>query len=70
MKHKRFSLFSAAGKVYLGTFVKNGKQVAIKKMEINAENEKLLATEISIMKTSYHPNIVHNLVVTILKLSG
>lgn len=48
----------AAGKVYLGTFVKNGKQVAIKKMEINSENEKLLATEISIMKTSCQPNIV------------
>eukprot|EP01105_Mastigella_eilhardi_P026448 TRINITY_DN767_c0_g1_i1.p1 TRINITY_DN767_c0_g1~~TRINITY_DN767_c0_g1_i1.p1 ORF type:complete len:532 (+),score=148.28 TRINITY_DN767_c0_g1_i1:123-1598(+) len=48
----------AAGKVYVATHSKTGKQVAVKKMEINSENEKLLATEISIMKTSQHQNIV------------
>ncbi|KAH3764361.1 p21-activated protein kinase [Pelomyxa schiedti] len=48
----------AAGKVYLATYTKNGRQVAVKKMDISAENEKLLATEIGIMKTSSQPNIV------------
>jgi len=48
----------AAGKVYLATYLKNNRQVAVKKMDINAENEKLLATEIGIMKTSAQPNIV------------
>lgn len=33
-------------------------RVAVKKMEINGENVKLLVTEIGIMKTSHHANIV------------
>jgi len=47
----------AAGEVFKA-FLSNGKQVAVKKMEINGENMKLLVTEIGIMKTSHHENIV------------
>jgi serine/threonine protein kinase len=42
----------------LATQNATGVQVAVKKMPINGENVKLLCTEISIMKTSIHPNIV------------
>lgn len=48
----------AAGLVYVATNVKTGNKVAVKKMEINSENIKLLVTEIGIMKTSNHPNVV------------
>eukprot|EP00727_Mastigamoeba_balamuthi_P012042 m51a1_g7460 putative p21-activated protein kinase (489) ;mRNA; r:146844-149083 len=48
----------AAGEVFLATDNRNQRKVAVKKMEINQDNVKLLATEISIMKTSNHPNIV------------
>jgi len=48
----------AAGEVFLATRVQTGQKAAIKKMEINGENMKLLITEIGIMKTSNHPNIV------------
>eukprot|EP01112_Ceratiomyxa_fruticulosa_P016331 TRINITY_DN4917_c0_g1_i1.p1 TRINITY_DN4917_c0_g1~~TRINITY_DN4917_c0_g1_i1.p1 ORF type:complete len:503 (-),score=108.55 TRINITY_DN4917_c0_g1_i1:187-1695(-) len=48
----------AAGEVFVATNIRNGAKVAIKKMEINSENAKLLVTEIGIMKTSHHPNIV------------
>lgn len=48
----------AAGEVFGATNVKTGQKVAIKKMEINNENIKLLVTEIGIMKSSKHPNIV------------
>lgn len=48
----------AAGEVFVATNVKTGHKVAVKKMEINNENVKLLVTEIGIMKTSKHPNIV------------
>lgn len=48
----------AAGEVFEATHTKTGLKVAIKKMEINNENVKLLATEISIMKSSKHPNVV------------
>jgi len=47
----------AAGEVFLATS-RNNRKVAVKKMEINGENMKLLITEIGIMKTSHHPNIV------------
>jgi len=47
----------AAGEVFSAS-MGNGKEVAIKKMEINGENIKLLITEIGIMKTSHHNNIV------------
>jgi len=48
----------AAGEVFVATHVKTGRKVAIKKMDINGENMKLLITEIGIMKTSHHENIV------------
>jgi len=48
----------AAGEVFSATMTTTGKQVAVKKMEINGENMKLLITEIGIMKTSHHENIV------------
>lgn len=48
----------AAGEVFVATHIKTGRKVAIKKMEINGENMKLLITEIGIMKTSHHENIV------------
>ena len=36
----------AAGEVFVATHVKDGRKVAVKKMEINNENVKLLVTEI------------------------
>jgi len=48
----------AAGEVFVATDCRVGRKVAVKKMEINAENIKLLVTEIGIMKTSHHENIV------------
>jgi len=47
----------AAGEVFLATDTR-GKKVAIKKMPLNNQNMKLLVTEIGIMKSSVHPNIV------------
>jgi serine/threonine protein kinase len=49
---------SAAGEVFVATNIKTGRKVAVKKMDINGENMKLLITEIGIMKTSHHENIV------------
>mmetsp|Transcript_29622 Transcript_29622/g.33002 ORF Transcript_29622/g.33002 Transcript_29622/m.33002 type:complete len:487 (-) Transcript_29622:165-1625(-) len=49
----------AAGEVYVATDCKSGERVAVKKMPINGENQKLLCTEIKIMKDSHHPNIVN-----------
>jgi len=48
----------AAGEVFLAFDCRNGSQVAIKKMPLSTQNMKLLVTEIGIMKTSCHPNIV------------
>ena len=48
----------AAGSVFLATNSRTGQQVAVKKMTLNGESLKLLITEINIMKTSHHPNIV------------
>eukprot|EP01127_Copromyxa_protea_P005374 TRINITY_DN15312_c0_g1_i1.p1 TRINITY_DN15312_c0_g1~~TRINITY_DN15312_c0_g1_i1.p1 ORF type:complete len:484 (+),score=103.94 TRINITY_DN15312_c0_g1_i1:376-1827(+) len=48
----------AAGEVFLATSTKTGQKVAVKQMPINNENMKLLITEISIMKSSLHTNIV------------
>jgi len=47
----------AAGEVFLA-FDKEKRKVAVKKMPISSDNMKLLTTEINIMKTSRHPNIV------------
>jgi serine/threonine protein kinase len=51
-------LFSAAGSVYLGTERATGRVVAIKTMQLTVQNKPLIATEIQIMKTSKHPNVV------------
>jgi len=48
----------AAGEVYVAVHIKTNKQVAIKAMDINQDNAKLLITEIGIMKTSRHKNVV------------
>jgi hypothetical protein len=48
----------AAGEVFSAVAVKNNQKVAVKKMALNSESTKLIVTEISIMKTSKHPNIV------------
>lgn len=48
----------AAGEVFKATQNQTGQVVAIKKMAMSPENEKLLVTEIDIMKTSQHVNIV------------
>ena len=45
------------GKVYKATAA-NGDKVAIKKVELNAENLKHIITEISILKESKHENVV------------
>lgn len=49
----------AAGEVFVATHSQTGRQAAIKKMEISSDNTALLTTEIKIMKTSNHPNIVN-----------
>eukprot|EP00727_Mastigamoeba_balamuthi_P012751 m51a1_g8099 putative p21-activated protein kinase (782) ;mRNA; r:77497-81121 len=46
------------GDVYMAYDKRNGRQVAIKRMEINPETAKMFVMEISIMRTSRHPNIV------------
>jgi len=48
----------AAGEVFVAVNGKEGKKVAIKKMALNEDSYPLLVTEISIMKSSPHPNIV------------
>jgi len=48
----------AAGEVFIATSKQRNGPVAVKKMTINHDNLKLLCTEISIMKSSRHPNIV------------
>jgi len=49
----------AAGQVYLAVHKDTREQVAIKKMELTAQNIKLLTSEIHIMKESNHENVVH-----------
>jgi len=48
----------AAGEVFLATNSRTSQRVAIKKMALNGESSKLLVTEIIMMKSSRHPNIV------------
>jgi len=48
----------AAGEVFLANCSSKSEKVAIKTMPINTENMKLLCTEITIMKSSKHANIV------------
>jgi len=45
--------------VFLAVDSWNNQRVAIKKMKLNANNIKDITTEINIMKTSSHPNIVN-----------
>jgi len=48
----------AAGQVFKATDRKTSHVVAIKKMKLDDESSKLLASEIHMMKSSNHPNIV------------
>uniref|UniRef100_A0A6B2LAF7 Protein kinase domain-containing protein n=1 Tax=Arcella intermedia TaxID=1963864 RepID=A0A6B2LAF7_9EUKA len=48
----------ASGQTFSALYSKTSKLVAIKKMPISIDNAGPLATEISIMKTCTHPNIV------------
>ena len=48
----------AAGEVFMAKDKRDGRVVAVKVMKMNSDNTKLLATEIGIMKTSHHANIV------------
>jgi len=48
----------AAGEVFIADWVEKNIEVAIKTMPINMENIHLLCTEINIMKSSKHENIV------------
>jgi serine/threonine protein kinase len=48
----------AAGEVFSADNVSSGLKVAIKKMPLNAQNLKLLTSEIHIMKESHHGNVV------------
>ncbi|EGG21282.1 hypothetical protein DFA_01163 [Cavenderia fasciculata] len=48
----------AAGEVFVVTRLKTNTKVAIKKMPLNQQNMKLLITEIGIMKSCKHPNII------------
>eukprot|EP01087_Luapelamoeba_hula_P003077 TRINITY_DN1289_c0_g1_i1.p1 TRINITY_DN1289_c0_g1~~TRINITY_DN1289_c0_g1_i1.p1 ORF type:complete len:485 (-),score=90.10 TRINITY_DN1289_c0_g1_i1:144-1598(-) len=48
----------AAGEVFVATNRHTKDKVAIKKMALNDESVELLVTEISLMKTTQHPNVV------------
>jgi len=48
----------AAGEVFMAKDSRDSRIVAVKKMQVNSDNRKLLTTEIGIMKTSRHANIV------------
>lgn len=54
------SFVSAAGVVFLATKNDTGEQVAVKKMQINGDNMKLLCTEISIMKVFLSLSLSHS----------
>lgn len=48
----------AAGEIFLATCKLDRRKVALKKMTLNQQNMRLMATEITIMKNSRHPNVV------------
>ena len=48
----------AAGEIYVATQIATGRQYALKKLKVNQQNVELLTTEIFIMKSSVHPNVV------------
>lgn len=49
---------SSFGEVYLGVDIRTNERVAIKQMTITPRNTKYLIAEITIQKSSSHPNIV------------
>jgi len=49
---------SAAGQVFSALDKQTNRKVAIKKMKLDEESSKLLASEIHMMKSSNHGNIV------------
>ena len=53
-----FEDFRAAGEVFLATVVETDERVAVKKMKLDEESLPLVVTEIDIMKSSAHPNVV------------
>ena len=48
----------AAGEVFLATDTRGNREVAIKKIKLNAQNLKLITTEIAIMKACKHESII------------
>jgi len=48
----------ATGEVYLARDRRSKRRVALKKMQLTKDNRKMLITEIEIMKSSKHPNLV------------
>lgn len=46
------------GNVYLATETTTGRQVAVKEMSLTKDNTKIITTEIDIMKSIKHPNLV------------
>jgi len=48
----------ATGEVYLARDKRNKRKLALKKMQLTKDNKKMLVTEIEIMKSSKHPNLV------------
>eukprot|EP01087_Luapelamoeba_hula_P018655 TRINITY_DN6048_c0_g1_i3.p1 TRINITY_DN6048_c0_g1~~TRINITY_DN6048_c0_g1_i3.p1 ORF type:complete len:587 (-),score=111.08 TRINITY_DN6048_c0_g1_i3:19-1779(-) len=48
----------AAGTVFFARDTRDGRGVAIKKMKLDDENTKLVISEIHMMKSSSHPNVV------------
>jgi len=48
----------AAGEIFLAVCRLDRRKVALKKMTLNQQNMRLMATEITIMKNSRHPNVV------------
>ena len=49
----------AAGEIYLANYNKTGQPIALKKMVLSPETEKTISTEVSIMKSCNHPNIIN-----------
>lgn len=48
----------ATGEVYLARDKRTKRRLALKKMQLTKDNKKMLVTEIEIMKSSKHPNLV------------
>src|SRR5690606_23024219 len=48
----------AAGQVFVAVDTRTGRKVAVKKMELDEDNTKLIMGEIHIMRSCNHPNII------------